>query len=106
MRSRRRMQHTGENVAETRRAHAQLKSIHKTESRLTRVLAQLDRNQSASGRSAPHASCYFFNRSRGKARIMHPADVLVALKLFCQLARVVTLSIEPPRQRLSSAKDC
>src|SRR5712692_7631091 len=94
MRSRRRMQHTGENVAETRRAHAQLQSVHKTESRFTRVLPQLDRDQSASVRSAQHASCYFSNLSRGKARIMHPANVTVALKLFCQLAGIVTLSIK------------
>src|SRR5713101_2111392 len=94
MRSRRRMQHAGENVAETCRAHAQLQSIHKTESRLTRVLAQFDRDQSASVGSAQHASCYFLNLSRGKARIMHPAYLPVALKLFRQLARVVTLSIK------------
>src|SRR5712691_3322228 len=46
MRSSRRMQHAGKNVAETRRAYAEPQRVHETKGGFPRVIFQLNRDQS------------------------------------------------------------
>src|SRR5713226_9956795 len=100
MRSSRRMQHAGKNVAETRRAYAEPQSIHETESRFARVVFEFDRNQSAGVWFAQNALRCF-----SASRIVDMADPRILAEACGQRASIFTMAIHAHGKRLQPAQD-
>src|ERR1700751_6305410 len=97
------MQHARKHITKTRRPNTQTKRINKPERCFTSVRTELDRHERSRKRRAQHAArqlCYVL---LGHTRIVNATDSRVALQMFSESARVVTLTLESNGERLHTS---
>src|SRR5947209_3050073 len=84
VRGRCRMKNAREDIAETRRAHAQSKPVHKTERSLARAILKFYRNERAIKGRTKHSLNHLLNVRSSQSWIMHARDFFVLCKTLSQ----------------------
>src|SRR5262245_37963592 len=99
------MQHARKYISQARRAQAEFHCIHKSKSRVGRVVLQLDRYKRTKIRGAKYPLCNFQRVTCKKPRVIHLFYKIVPDQVFRQAKRVLTLAVETNSQCLNTTQN-